>query len=402
MDCLVTKLKGTVSDDSLLKIDEWAISFKQVNSSGVGTVFVTGLQTQGSAVTARIIGDAYFSNESGTENKGKTNQGNTDYAFNFYIVANGEFTLILGNKYSIKSFGRSAGYGTPRVYYPFCSHLTDKAWGFEGVKYAAQINISDFASWLKPEIFYLGGTDLKGNIEDVDLTGVDNIQVLNPKIFDSSVLKTNKDSELYGSIESILKQGVERLIFNYCGVSGDITDLVTTNLISFNLEGCKISGDITNMSFPQLKGLVLSSKEGSDLGACGYNISGNVCEAAMRTKDEGNNSLYLRGNLPNITGNIGILDDRINSILCRNINGVGTTAKLTYTKSASREKVLRLEAVTLGDSTQVDNFLQDMALLAPNNKGNSTYLIVGPSRTEASDEAVSTLQSNGYIVSIES
>lgn len=394
MECLVTKLKGTVNDESILKIGEWRIPFRKYNSSGQPTIYIALGKKSNSDMSARIVGDAYFSDSNGTANNGTTINAGYDLAtFDLYIVANGEFDVIISNKYNITSLGRYAGYDS--VYYNFVSNLNDKPYGYLNNMYAAEITISDI-SWLSTELILLGFTNLIGNIEDINIDNLKRLIVYNPYVYKNSYF-VNTESELYGSISNILKKGLTELILNYCKVTGKITDLNTTALKSLSLEGCIVSGDISNMSFSEMSGISLASKFPNDLPTCGYTITGDVCKAAKTLKSGGNGSITARG-VDDINGNIGELDDRIINVIIRNTNGHQSNSVFTYTKSALRTKVLRTEEVKFSNSTETDNFLKDMAILSESDKGSSNYIILNSSRTSESDDAVATLQRNGYIV----
>lgn len=104
MDCLVTKLKGIVNDDSLYGLGEIRISKSYADEfTQIGQSFRIAFIKD---ATIRIIGDGYFTDSTGSSNNGKTIECTANTAVNFY-VSNGNFEIALSDKYSIVYLGLS-------------------------------------------------------------------------------------------------------------------------------------------------------------------------------------------------------------------------------------------------------------------------------------------------------
>jgi hypothetical protein len=69
-NCLVTKLKGVVDNDSLLKMGEMEFDFADKGTQGGSDVIAIATNIPGS--TFRIVGNGYFTDETGVPDYGKT------------------------------------------------------------------------------------------------------------------------------------------------------------------------------------------------------------------------------------------------------------------------------------------------------------------------------------------
>ena len=100
--CLITKLNGSVQNDSLLRIGEFCIEVSKVESPTADSQKFSVLNTKDSQL--RIIGDGYFTNETLSENKGKV----MDIAANtetLVYYSNGDYEIVVSEKYSLSSIG---------------------------------------------------------------------------------------------------------------------------------------------------------------------------------------------------------------------------------------------------------------------------------------------------------
>lgn len=100
--CLITKLNGSVQNDSLLHIGEFCIEVRKVESPTADSQKISVRNTKDSQL--RIIGDGYFTNETLSENKGKV----MDIAANtetLVYYSNGDYEIVVSEKYSLSSFG---------------------------------------------------------------------------------------------------------------------------------------------------------------------------------------------------------------------------------------------------------------------------------------------------------
>lgn len=100
--CLITKLNGSVRNDSLLHIGEFCIKVSKVESPTADSQKFSVRNTKDTQL--RIIGDGYFTNETLTENKGKV----MDIAANtetLVYYSNGDYEIAVSEKYSLFSIG---------------------------------------------------------------------------------------------------------------------------------------------------------------------------------------------------------------------------------------------------------------------------------------------------------
>ena len=100
--CLITKLNGSVQNDSLLRIGEFCIEVSKVESPTADSQKFSVLNTKDSQL--RIIGDGYFTNETLSENKGKV----MDIAANTETLvyhSNGDYEIVVSEKYSLSNIG---------------------------------------------------------------------------------------------------------------------------------------------------------------------------------------------------------------------------------------------------------------------------------------------------------
>ena len=100
--CLITKLNGSVQNDSLLRIGEFSVKISKVESPTADSQRFAILNTKDSQL--RIIGNGYFTNETLSENKGKV----MDIAANtetLVYYSNGDFEIVVSEKYSLRYIG---------------------------------------------------------------------------------------------------------------------------------------------------------------------------------------------------------------------------------------------------------------------------------------------------------
>lgn len=100
--CLITKLSGSVQNDSLLRIGEFRVRVSTVESPTADSQRFSVRNTKDSQL--RIIGDGYFTNETLSENKGKV----MDIAANtetLVYYSNGDYEIVVSEKYSLLSIG---------------------------------------------------------------------------------------------------------------------------------------------------------------------------------------------------------------------------------------------------------------------------------------------------------
>ena len=153
-----------------------------------------------------------------------------------------------------------------------------------------------------------------------------------------------------------------------------------------SLSSTQVSGDISNLkNLTALTTLSLSSKKTA--------LTGDIGELHTLTKCT---EMYLSGN--KLTGDLATLPSVCKYISLENDKG----SVLTWgTRPSSAKIIAMIGTATL---TNIDKMLQDQAQCQVGfSEGDPSWKkiiqVVG-TRTSASDDAVATLQHNGYTVSI--
>ena len=100
--CLITKLNGSVQNDSLLCIGEFVVKVSKVESPSANSQCFVVQNSKDAQL--RIIGDGYFTNNTLSENKGKVMNiaANTETLVYF---SNGDYEIAVSDKYSLKEIG---------------------------------------------------------------------------------------------------------------------------------------------------------------------------------------------------------------------------------------------------------------------------------------------------------
>lgn len=108
--CLVTKLNGSSDNTNLLKIGEMRVLMKKVDSPDKNS---RGIQLiVNKEANLGIIGDGYFTDETFTENKGRTFNVQPNTLTKVY-VSNTDCELSIPDKYSLVTFIDQATSGNP-------------------------------------------------------------------------------------------------------------------------------------------------------------------------------------------------------------------------------------------------------------------------------------------------
>ena len=216
--CLVTKLKGIVNNDSLLKIKEMPISAVTVNvpdgqQNPYILKFIVAWDT-----SLRIAGEGYFTDSTFTENKGKEVAllGSESSGQNVTVSKNGDFKVIVADKYAIRSLET------------FGSDYTSKfSFNIEDFKYCKDINIIN-----------LDKATVVG-----DLSALANLTSL------TKFKLTEINNNVTGDISSFAAcTSLAELSVPSHFISGDIASLANLDkLIYLTCKYTKVSGDLAKL-----------------------------------------------------------------------------------------------------------------------------------------------------------
>ena len=234
--CLITKLNGSVQNDSLLRIGEFGVKVSTVESPTADSQKFSVRNTKDSQL--RIIGDGYFTNETLSENKGKV----MDIAANtetLVYYSNGDYEIVVSEKYSLLSIGIFLS----TDWKDFKGKLS---FDIESLKYSPNIirvmlsntqvtgDISVLGKLTGLVSIFLSNTQVTGDISVLGkLTRLTKLELYRTQVTgDISVL--GKLTGL-GDIPNI----------SYTKVTGDISVYQNTKVTQIQLVGTSVSGDLS-------------------------------------------------------------------------------------------------------------------------------------------------------------
>ena len=216
-NCLVTKLNGAIEDTSMLRIGEMRVHFSKVDNPTNITQQLVVVGTKEGVL--EIIGNGHFTDETLTQNLGKTAKVRT-WQESVYVSEEVREVAIL-DKYSIKmllsSYPSQSGY--------------NKSFDLSSLKYSRNLSNFNFEasgvygdiSNLKDcplEYLYLTNTNIEGDISSLAKMNLTAIQISNIK---------GNISALY----NMSNLGIA--IFHKCELQGDLA-LLPNNMVSFLVD----------------------------------------------------------------------------------------------------------------------------------------------------------------------
>lgn len=231
--CFVTKLQGSVDNPSLLRLGEVRIKLNEVNNP---TAHTQGFSLEAiKPVTLEIIGDGYFTNDTLTQNLGKTK---VISSLESIWVSNGAEIAVL-DKYNLKKIiNYYQGEDASKI---FANNL--------------HLDLSDLSYSNALTDFVMYNTQISGNIEDLKtLTALTYLNITGTQISGNI-----GDLKTLTALTSINIGGGETAI------TGDIGELSTlTKLSEMNLYNCKLTGDLATLP-ASFHHLLLNNSAGSTL-----------------------------------------------------------------------------------------------------------------------------------------
>lgn len=217
MDCLVTKLKGTVTSD-FLKFGEVRFALRN-KSTGVSkmTIYVNA------TTRLTIIGSGNFTDSAGSANTG--NIKDLVYGVNTVYFSSDVTLISCNNKYALTGLGDLTA--------PFITGSTTLA---------GSLSDYDFITNLKELNFTSQG--ISG-----DIAVLKNVKSM-------TALITQYASGINGDISALSKHtALQYAYMQYSGVSGDLASLMNmTSLGQLDVSGTKISGDISSLANTNIGG----------------------------------------------------------------------------------------------------------------------------------------------------
>lgn len=365
--CLITKLKGTVDNNSLLKLGEMRIIVKE-DSSNTPSRHKIALTFYEDTVLS-IIGNGYFTDDSLSANKGKSISVKAYVQTELY-VSNGNFEISIPNKYTLTYF---------RIY------PSNISVDIEDLKYSTELT-----SIILSETPSYGDISALGNLTKLTYIGAFICSKINGDISALSNLTALtrigfSNTKVNGDISALRNlTALTSLSISNNNVMGDISSLQSlVALTNFDLSKTNVSGDISSLQ--SIAGL-------TDFSIIDTNISGDVSTLQNLS------SLQTILASSNLSGDLSKLPSSIYYIYFNEV----TNNTFTWTSRQSSANIFAINGNP--KIANIDKMLQDFAacktaIPSSAQSWHKTITAKG-TRTSASDAAVQTLQRKGYTVSI--
>ena len=365
-NCLVLKCKGTVENDSLLKVGELRIKQNKIDSP---TSLTQAIIVNGSNIDAEIIGDGYFTDKALTANLGKSI---TNIKSPIYI-SNSDCEISIKNKYNITALAFREFSITQWV--DVHSHVNNKNIDLESLKYSYNI------------------TSITVNT-DTDISALSNLTALTSLII--------QNEQVTGDISVLANMTNMSYLILGDNITGDISALANMTNMRYLILGNNITGDISALAkMTKLYELYMSPRHNitGDLSVFA-NITElqNIILSANVTGDISvfrNNTRLISLNAYNtigINGDLAVMPETFKTI---NLNG---NCQLTWSTRKSTANIISILGSPKIDN--IDKMLQDQANCVVPSSTSEKIIKVAGTRTSASDEAVQILQNKGYTITI--
>ena len=373
--CLVTKLNGSISNNKLLRLGEMRVHFAKSESPTASTQGKTFAFVKDAEL--EIIGDAYFTDKTLSENKGKkiTVPANSEAGF---FVSNNDCDIAILDKYSLSKI---------------------HSWAANIASYSANV------SFTIDDLKY-SNTLTSINMDNANVTG-DIASLKNLTALEKVAMKAKN---ITGDIANLKNLTSLKMISlrNSAAITGDIANLKNlTSLTTLDLISTSVTGDIANLkNLTSLTTIYLASNSVTGDIANLKNLTSLTTLDLINTSVTGDiaeletcpNIGYLR--LPDTTeGDLAKLPKNCHFVA---FSGNSNTT-YTWSERPSSSKIFSIQGGNINVSN-IDKMLQDLAQCqaAIPSSGETWFktISVAGNRTSASDAAVATLQQKGYTISI--
>lgn len=336
--CLITKLNGTISNSSLLKLGEMRIIFKNLNSSSKleeHTIVLFASED----MQLSIVGNGYFCDSSLSQNKGVSATINAN-TYNTLYVNGTDFYVSIPNKYVLINVKVTSKFASVDV---------------SALKYSKN----------------LSSLELYKSIVNGDISSLEgNINLVNINMSGTNISGDIRYLRNLAKLKTIYSSNTKLI--------GDIANLKSlTALQSIELQNTKVTGDIDNLkSLTTLIELAIS------------NISGDI--KSFKDMTSLNRLVFfdtfLTGDLATLPANVTFVS------IWRNAN------VFTWGERNSSSYIISISGNL--QINNIDKMLIDQSRCQVKEGTSEKIISVVGARTSASDAAVATLQQKGYTVSI--
>ena len=343
--CLVTKLNGTVDNNNLLRIGEIRLFNTKLSNPTSNTQFMA--LTFSKDTNLEIVGDAYFTDSTLAENKGKTISCLPNKKTSFY-VSNNDCQIAILDKYSLVAAETNV----------------HKVGDLEDFRFSKDLSF----------------IAIKGTEQTGDIANLKNLIALTSLVL--SRTQVNGDISVLKNLTALTTLSLDNT-----QVNGDISVLKNlTALTTLSLDNTQVNGDISALeNLTALTKLSLYNQKTP--------ITGDIGKLRTLTKCA---EIYLW--YGKFTGDLATLPS-----VCRYVSlEYDKGSVLTWSTRPSSAKIIAMSVkATL---TNIDKMLQDQAQcqvgFIESDELWKKRILIGGTRTSASDAAVQTLQSKGYTVAI--
>lgn len=420
--CLVTRLKGSVDDESLMGLNEFRIPISRIPSASSATQGITLEFNKDTQI--KIIGDGYFTDKTLSENKGKKMTVSAGEEQHIYL-SNGDYELAICDKYALVELSlHTDEYGASSVLKNYLLNIDDlKYCSSLEILYASSQSvygdISSLQNLMSLKTLNVCDSQVKGDISslkgltalttlDVSLTGVtgDISAVKNFASLQSIILSA---TDVYGDI-SAFKNCPSLLIarIGVTGLYGDISSFSNAgSLRVIELSNSSVEGDISVFSNKeQLQQVHLRNTDVSgnisslnNLSTLTYvNLDGTNVSGSFDSLDNIKSS-GLVFNADNVT----LTGDYFGFLRSHNDSDITSGGTFSYASSAwgaiSQRRIggTGFTCQTLDDAL---NGIKDISVSETNSSNVSPSVTMLGTRTTASDAAISTLQGKGFTVTV--
>lgn len=212
-NCLVTKLKGSVNDTSILRLGELRVHFNKVSAPNGATQGINVRFDEECSLEVLGNEEAYFTDVTLAENKGK--KISAQVGIMDIVVSNNDCDVAILNKYAITSFETTN--------YNYTTSAESKS-----------ININYFKYSKRLTKLNVGRMQSSGDIESMkDLTNL-------------TIFNVYGCRNITGDISNLKNlTSLTNLILNSVPITGDITNISgMTGLTSLDIANTKVIGNI--------------------------------------------------------------------------------------------------------------------------------------------------------------
>ena len=338
MKCLITKLTGSVQNDSLMKIGEMRINVVKVEVPTSTTQKITLTFNKNAVVS--IVGNGYFTDSSLAQNRGKS-VSFTAFEQKDIYVSNEDFWISIADKYSLTY-----------------------------IRMGSNMYISDIA-----DLKYSNGLERLFLTKDCG----GELSALNNKT--NLITLYCNNSAVTGDLSSLSNLNkLQNLYCNNSAVTGDLSSLSNlTELVEIIAQDTDVKGDLSSLTkMSKLLTLHFANSVGGNINL----LQSNVLQQLWAG---------------NLTGDLAKASSRLRFISCK---GDSSFTWSSRDSSAIIFGIEGSPTVTNIDKMLQDLARCQMPSTSTNNW--EKIINVKGTRTSSSDSAVATLQSRGYTVAVTS